>query len=821
MLNKRLPSVTTLLQAIEKIDHNEFPKLYSDRKALNTYFCKLLGTNPEYVTNYCVYYTDSTPRLIDTNTGVQRVVRNVGFELENRGDLDLFCVGWNLSGNELVLLGEELALELSKFGGPSNKACRVATQLAAKYNLDVPRIISQVIFNNAQSFICAEVLWVSAGRKQPHAELISLLKRYPNLTSLAIHYDDIPLYSAEWAAYSVCHKKYLSTIALFDNIVSISKYSANTLMKSLSDIGFYPLTAKCHTAWLPHEILHISRGTHSGKAQSCSSLRILCVGSITKHKNQLTLMRAFKELKTEDHPSFKSAIIIFIGNIVPSLEKEVLKLLDSDSNMSLVRGCSDKQLLLEYKQCDFTCFPSLLEGYGLPIGESLWLGKPVLASDSNTVGALSGDIPIPGVIRCDTSTVVGMKNGLITIANECLNTKKEIYTKLANSSLRTWSDYVDDIEVILNNQTDRAHDSCRQKRILWIGHHKILIHTEYKWLRSLGYECFRPSYKYTEIYDQSAIVDEGCIESLTIPEPDIKRLKEINFFYSNLSLNEAALINKYFSTVIVTCSPAWLNSLAKSFTGKIVFRTYGQPFSISNQESILDVKQQIVAIGRRFCFMPFHASSSELEDNWLTRYSKVVPYSLNEDIYNHMNSWRPDCAKKYIGVSIPNLQDRYYRDHYNSFKKSYCNDYFKIFGVQPSTTSKLLSDDSRIVGTIDRSKLLSYFQQISGYLYIYHSPSVCYVPPIEAIIIGCPVLYPKGSLLHRLICEMNGISNLDPSLPGCFSSTEESIEQIKRLRYPDNAFVAEIKHSQQKVSNYYSSVQAYNSFCEAIRNIAG
>ena len=33
-----------------------------------------------------------------------------------------------------------------------------------------------------------------------------------------------------------------------------------------------------------------------------------------------------------------------------------------------------------YERCAFTVFPSLYEGWGLPIGESLWMGKPCLSS---------------------------------------------------------------------------------------------------------------------------------------------------------------------------------------------------------------------------------------------------------------------------------------------------------------------------------------------------------------------------------------------------------------------------------------------------------
>jgi hypothetical protein len=46
----------------------------------------------------------------------------------------------------------------------------------------------------------------------------------------------------------------------------------------------------------------------------------------------------------------------------------------------LVHGISDPELLALYRGCLFSIFPSFTEGWGLPVGESLALGKPCLAS---------------------------------------------------------------------------------------------------------------------------------------------------------------------------------------------------------------------------------------------------------------------------------------------------------------------------------------------------------------------------------------------------------------------------------------------------------
>jgi len=56
----------------------------------------------------------------------------------------------------------------------------------------------------------------------------------------------------------------------------------------------------------------------------------------------------------------------------------------------LVENPSDEELAYLYKNSLFTVFPSYYEGWGLPIGESLWFGKPVVASNTSSMREVGG-----------------------------------------------------------------------------------------------------------------------------------------------------------------------------------------------------------------------------------------------------------------------------------------------------------------------------------------------------------------------------------------------------------------------------------------------
>ena len=50
-----------------------------------------------------------------------------------------------------------------------------------------------------------------------------------------------------------------------------------------------------------------------------------------------------------------------------------------------------------YEECAFTVFPSLIEGFGLPILESLWYGRPCVCGTNGALGEVAaggGCIPV-------------------------------------------------------------------------------------------------------------------------------------------------------------------------------------------------------------------------------------------------------------------------------------------------------------------------------------------------------------------------------------------------------------------------------------------
>ena len=339
-------------------------------------------------------------------------------------------------------------------------------------------------------------------------------------------------------------------------------------------------------------------------------------------------------------------------------------------------------------------------------------------------------------------------------------------------------------------------------RILWVGCHKLLIPTELQALRDLGYEVYRPTYL-SSIYDQSAVLEKD-INPSTLPDNILEKLETTNFFYEELSQDTADIINEYFEVCVITISPNWLKHLAKAFKGKILYRTFGQPYSLSVEFDTINLTSALINRDN-FYFLPHSIESLESEHAWLVQKAIEVPYWVEDDVFQLENTWNSENTKQNIGLLCPNIKNAYYASHYKYLQSHFKKKFYKIFGVQ-----KEEEKDKWIVGTLDRKILLEEFKMLCGFQYTYGEKNTCYLPPIEAAIIGVPLLYPKGSLISKYI---------GPGAPGEWKDEGEANYLAKRLLHKDMDFINQVLAAQSVVKDLYRKESCISVFTKTFENI--
>jgi glycosyltransferase involved in cell wall biosynthesis len=108
---------------------------------------------------------------------------------------------------------------------------------------------------------------------------------------------------------------------------------------------------------------------------------VLCVGAIQKRKNQALLMRAFRAMP-EDWTLVLAGSQGYAAQIA----------LDGASDRIVITGyLTEEELARWYARASIFAFPSLDEGFGMPILEAMAAGVPVIAGNRSALPEVSGD----------------------------------------------------------------------------------------------------------------------------------------------------------------------------------------------------------------------------------------------------------------------------------------------------------------------------------------------------------------------------------------------------------------------------------------------
>jgi glycosyltransferase involved in cell wall biosynthesis len=252
------------------------------------------------------------------------------------------------------------------------------------------------------------IVTMGVGWSTKYREVHELARRF-SCKTVSFVYDLIPVTHPQFAPGR--SKRFCAWIdhaaKNSDTICTISGYSKRELLSYLHGKGMH---REIHVAALPHEFKNASgnSGTDiSEKVRRLAKTRfMLCVGTLDRRKNALGLLRAWYELYKQGVRVPDAVICGAAGRGAGEIE-EFLHLTGRDAGkaVTIIHNPSDAELELLYRSCQFTAFPSFVEGWGLPVGESLWFGKPVLCANCASMPEAGGKFAVyfdhskPGSLR--------------------------------------------------------------------------------------------------------------------------------------------------------------------------------------------------------------------------------------------------------------------------------------------------------------------------------------------------------------------------------------------------------------------------------------
>jgi O-antigen chain-terminating methyltransferase len=113
---------------------------------------------------------------------------------------------------------------------------------------------------------------------------------------------------------------------------------------------------------------------------------ILCVGTLEFRKNHIVLLNAYRLLLQSGVSNIPQLIIVGCQGWMDSdisIQVQNDKLIHG--YIQVLSGVSDSELTNLYRDCLFTVYPALYEGWGLPVSESLGYGKICITSRSSSM----------------------------------------------------------------------------------------------------------------------------------------------------------------------------------------------------------------------------------------------------------------------------------------------------------------------------------------------------------------------------------------------------------------------------------------------------
>ena len=161
-----------------------------------------------------------------------------------------------------------------------------------------------------------------------------------------------------------------------DHMVCISEQTKRDLF------SLYPDTQK------PVSVIHhgvnrreLASGLIGANIQKYESSRfILSVGSGRASKNPEGIIAAFAKIKYE--PRFADIRLLFVGQIDAAAKLQAsVRRRGVENNVDFLGTVSDVELAFLMERALLLCFPSLWEGFGLPVIEAFAFGCPVIASN--------------------------------------------------------------------------------------------------------------------------------------------------------------------------------------------------------------------------------------------------------------------------------------------------------------------------------------------------------------------------------------------------------------------------------------------------------
>lgn len=223
------------------------------------------------------------------------------------------------------------------------------------------------------------------------------IKRDKNVKIISLVHDLVPFFMPElyWDGFPDAYKNCIDQLVrLSDQVVVYSKSTHKDLIRFFPDL-FLSGVVRISQIRLGDQLdSSLAVGATPRSVEGVVPQEyVLCVGTIQPRKNHLIFLNVWRRMLIENSENCPTLILVGkkgwnVDNFLyfcaknPQLSRRIL----------ILEDVSDAELQWLYQNCMFGIYPSLYEGWGLPIAECLSAGKLCIASNASSMPEVAGDL---------------------------------------------------------------------------------------------------------------------------------------------------------------------------------------------------------------------------------------------------------------------------------------------------------------------------------------------------------------------------------------------------------------------------------------------
>ena len=273
---------------------------------------------------------------------------------------------------------------------------------------------------------------------------LAALAQYSGNAVVAIGYDAIPVVSADMRPVSEPNQfvGYLTVIKHSRTVAAISTSAAAEFRGFANAVRAQGIAGPHVTEVMLAAEVPKDPAQHTDATPQAPNL--LCVGSHELHKNHLAVLHA-AELLWRDGLDFRLTFVGGPGWDTTEFDERLTALSQGGRPVTNLGSVTDDELWSLYRRATFTVFPSLHEGFGLPVAESLACGTPAVTTCYGSTGEIAERGGCLLVDPRDDHDLAAAMRGLLTDADMYATLKEQA----VRSAGRTWDAYAAELWSIL------------------------------------------------------------------------------------------------------------------------------------------------------------------------------------------------------------------------------------------------------------------------------------------------------------------------------------------------------------------------------------